>query len=275
MKNYKLLTLLLVGALLAACASNGNSITPNVQQVNLQNSTALQVAVGTANIGQLGGAIGLNVVSTFRQQNGDPATLVNTPAITGPAGFVLPANAPSYDAGTNHISGSPQNANPNVANPKTTFGMSGGVYSYGFDPFNLTTSGAPRYPGSPGVYALPFYSGSGSPEANLRYVGGPPAYAFFNDGTFPPGFAGYSQGFTMFNAAPVAGGYTLSFPSAAVTRILPCRPSPRARRWRTSHRCLRCRCRHSPATAPAVAAVRLPYRPTRESSKRWSTSSMP
>jgi hypothetical protein len=208
-KKYQQLAPLFVGALIAGCASNGNAVTPNVSQVNLQNTTALQMAVGTATIGTTG-TVGLNVVATFRQQNGNSATLVNTPTITGPAGFVVPASAPSSDAGTNHISGAPQNANPNVANPATTFGQSGGVFSYGFDPFNLTTSGSPRYPGNPSVYALPFYSGSGSSAVNLRYVGGPPAYPFFNDGTFPPFFAGYSQGFTTFNAAPVAGAYTLA-----------------------------------------------------------------
>jgi hypothetical protein len=208
-KKFDRLSIALVGALLAGCASNGNAITPDVSKVNLQNTTALQIAVGTANIGTTG-TVGLNVVATFRQQNGDTAALVNTPTITGPPGFVVPATAPSSDAGTGHISAAPQNANPNIPNPATTFGQSGGVYSYGLDPFNLTTSGAPRYPGNPGVYALPFYSGSTSTAVNLRYVGGPPAYAFFNDGTYPPFFAGYSQGFTTFNAAPVTGAYALS-----------------------------------------------------------------
>lgn len=209
MKIFRTSSYLFIAALLAGCASNGNAITPSVSPVNLQGTTALQLAVGTANIGQTG-TVGLNVVSTFRQVNGNSATLVNTPLITGPTGFVVPAIAPANDANTNHISGAPQNLNPNVPNPATTFGQSGGVYSYGFGPFNISTSGAAKYPGNPPAYGLPFYSGSTSSAVNLRYIGGPPAYPFFNDGTYPPGFAGYLQGFTMFNASPVAGAYALA-----------------------------------------------------------------
>lgn len=57
------------------------------------------------------------------------------------------------------------------------------------------------------LYSQPFYISS---TAKLSFYGGPPAFPFFNDGTFPTGFLGYSQGFTMFGTAPVAGQYTLS-----------------------------------------------------------------
>ncbi|HEV2262736.1 MAG TPA: hypothetical protein VGR69_10660 [Candidatus Rubrimentiphilum sp.] len=162
----------------------------------------MQFAVGTANIGQTG-TVGLNTVATFRQTNGLSATLVNTPTITGPAGFVVPNACGSgcVDAGTNHISGTPQNINPNVANPVTTFGQAGGVFSYGFAPDNTGVTAAAIFT----RYSNPFY---GSPT--LNYGGGPPAYPFFKDGTFPAGFTGYSQGFTMFKATPVAGTYTLT-----------------------------------------------------------------
>jgi hypothetical protein len=142
------------------------------------------------------------------------AVLVDTPTITGPAGFTVPAvtSAGTY-AGTNHISGTPQTApSPGVAAPPSgTFGQSGGAFSYGFAPLNSTTTGSANYPGNPvtgsALYSQPFYISS---TAKLSFYGGPPAFPFFNDGTFPTGFLGYSQGFTMFGTAPVAGQYTLS-----------------------------------------------------------------
>jgi len=200
-RTQSLSALLFAGALLAGCSTNGSSINPSVTQANLPSDT-LQFAVGTANIGQTGD-IGLNTVVTFRQPNGNSATLLNTPTITGPAGFVVPGYG--VDTGTNHISATPQQANPQPPPPKTTFGQAGGAFSYGFAPFNSTTTGAAKYPGNPPLYNEPFYG-----AAVLAYYGGPPAYPFFNDGTFPGGFLGYSQGFTMFDAAPVAGTYTLS-----------------------------------------------------------------
>lgn len=50
---------------------------------------ALQVAVGTATVAQNDGTpfVGLNVVTTFRQPNGEPATISNTPSLSGPADF--------------------------------------------------------------------------------------------------------------------------------------------------------------------------------------------
>lgn len=199
MKRYLLLSTLLTGALLAGCSTNGSSNIPGVTQVSLSQNK-LQFAVGTANFN---GTTDLNTVVTFRQPNGDSAVLVDTPTITGPAGFTVP-NVPSAytDAGTNHISGSPQQISPPP--PKTTFGTAGGAFSYGFGPFNIAQFGSPRYPGNPPLYKEPIYAPS------LSYVGGPPAYPFFNDGTYPAGFEGYSQGFTAFATTPVAGTYSLS-----------------------------------------------------------------
>jgi hypothetical protein len=51
----------------------------------------------------------------------------------------------------------------------------------------------------------PFFS----PDA-MDYLVGPPAVPFFNDGTFPTGFAGYSPGFTVFETTPTVGTYNLS-----------------------------------------------------------------
>lgn len=209
-KQFIALCAVAAGALLAGCSgglsTNGTSYSPPVTQANLNNNK-LQFAVGTANFQ---GTTYLNTVVTYRQPNGASAVLVDTPIITGPAGFTVPAVGSAYtDGGTNHISGTPQTAPtypPASPAPKTTFGTSGGAFSYGFAPFNAGTTGAAAYPGNPALYAQPFYIASAS---KLHFYGGPPAFPFFNDGTFPAGFLGYPQGFTMFGTTPVTGTYTL------------------------------------------------------------------
>jgi hypothetical protein len=192
---------MLAGALLAGCSTNGAAINPTVSQGNLNNDK-LQIAVGTANIA-FDGAVGLNVVTTFRQPNGLSAVLLDAPTITGPAGFVVTAGAPSLDAGTDHISGSVQ-VSTSQTPPPNTFGFAGGAFKYGFAPYNSDNSGNP-YPNGPALYAEPFYSANAVPIA-----GGPPAYPFFNDGTFVGGFPGYSQGFSAFETPAVTGQYSLS-----------------------------------------------------------------
>jgi hypothetical protein len=201
--------LVVFAAVAAACSTNGTAVNPSAQRVDLSKDK-LQFVVGTANIA-FDSTVGLNVVATFRQPNGLSAVLLDTPTITGPSGFVVPPTAPPLDAGTNHISGSPQ-VMPTPSVPATTFDLIGGVFSYGFGPFNSDNSGTAFYPGNPNTYPNadynePFYAKSANAPVSL---GGPPAYPFFNDGTYPPAFAGYSQGFAAFEAAPVAGAYSLS-----------------------------------------------------------------
>ncbi len=58
---------------------------------------------------------------------------------------------------------------------------------------------------------LPFFAAS----PPFDYLVGPPAVPFFNNGTFPSGFAGYSPGFTIFELPPRSGGYSLSVLVAA------------------------------------------------------------
>jgi hypothetical protein len=199
--RIKISGLLVAAAILAGCSTNGSSINPPVTRGNLNNDK-LQVAVGTANIA-FDGSIGLNVVTTFRQPNGLSAVLLDSPMITGPAGFVVTGAAPANDAGTNHISSTAQVQPP--PNPcLTTFCVMGGAFSYGFAPYNSDNQGDP-YPYGPALYPEPFYSANAVPIA-----GGPPAYPFFNDGTFISGFVGYSQGFTAFETPVIAGAYSLS-----------------------------------------------------------------
>jgi hypothetical protein len=104
------------------------------------------------------------------------------------------------------MSGAPQNIDPNVANPVTTFGQTGGVFSFGIAPENEGIGGTAVYT----RYVQPFTGSTAASATNPNYTGGPPAYPFFRDGTFPSAFTGYSQGFVMFNVTPVAGAYTLA-----------------------------------------------------------------
>jgi hypothetical protein len=224
-------------AILAACTSGQSGIEPPSTAVNVQNTTALQFRVGTARVGA---STFLNTLVTYRQTNGLAGTLVNTPTITGPAGFVVPpAAAAGTDAGTNHISATPptQPGTPAVA---TTFNQSGGAYEYGFAPANANTGGGANYPTnltlgnltntafgcnfcgliSPNgailhAYTQPIYLGAG---ARFPFLLGPPAVPDFHDGTFPTGFLGYDSGFVMFAATPVVGSYALhlTVPSATM-----------------------------------------------------------
>jgi len=204
--NYKIIAAALVAALLAGCSANGSASPPTSVVSNLQ-ANVLQFAVGTANMGNNSNAIGLNTVATFRQPNGLTATLVNTPTITGPATMVVPAcGTGCIDAATNKMSGAPQNVNPNVANPVTVFTQAGGVFSFGIAPENEGATGAAIYT----RYSQPFFATPPAGQVALNYTGGPPAYPFFRDGTFPSAFTGYSQGFDEFNLTPPAGTYTLS-----------------------------------------------------------------
>ena len=84
--------LTLTVALLAACATNGGSQLPSVSQAPLA-TNKLQLAVGTANIGQ-DGTVGLNVVATLRQPSGTSAVLADKPTLAMPAGMLVPAGTP-------------------------------------------------------------------------------------------------------------------------------------------------------------------------------------
>ncbi len=188
---------------LSACTSGQSAIVPPSTAVDVGTTSRLQFAVGTANIA---GSPGLNTVVTFRQTDGLSATLLNTPTLRGPSGFVVPAdpNTPgNIDSGTNAITGSPQVAS-GAAPTVTTFGLRGGAFAYGFAPLNSNVTGAATF----AAYALPFYV----PAANQRtYVLGP-GNAFvpnFRDGTLL-NFPGYASGFTDFAVRPVLGTYNLS-----------------------------------------------------------------
>lgn len=213
-----------LGALLVAgCSSltNGNSVTPSQSPGNLTSNKA-QLAIGTAKLAD--GTVGLNVVATFRQPNGRSATLVNTPSIAGPPGFIVP-NTGSQGGNGNGGSGSDAGTSSITAQPQVfptpsgqdTFGSTGGVFASGLAPLNNNTNSKNAYyPGNSSgptqpSWGLPFYSMMTEP-----YIIGPPGVPFFNDGTAPSNFAGYMSGFTPFETAPVAGTYGLTI---AVTTV--------------------------------------------------------
>jgi len=204
----------------SACTSGQLGYEPTTEVANVAGTTVLQFAVGTANFA--GQGVYLNTLVTYRQPNGLSAVLLDTPQIQGPPGFVVPAGAGpagNVDDGTNMVRGTPP-TQPGTAAVPSTFGQGGGAFSYGFAPSNSTVNGTPLYPGNPSGRAFPSELGTvtdtypepiyASAAVSLPFLLGPPAVPAFNNGTFPPGFAGYSSGFTAFAAAPVAGAYTLT-----------------------------------------------------------------
>jgi len=214
-------------AILSACTGGQSGIEPPFTAVNVQSQSSLQFRVGTANYQ---GTTYLNTVVTFRQPNGLSATLFNTPTITGPAGFLVPAAAvgAGTDASTNHISGTPP-TQPGTTAVATTFGQTGGAFAYGFAPANSTTAGTANFARAsssssqvPGVsvtsaYTQPIYLATALKEPFLL---GPPAVPDFHNPAlgYPVGFAGYDSGFTMFGVTPVVGTYAfnLTVPSNTI-----------------------------------------------------------
>jgi len=230
-------------ALLAACTSGQSGVQPPLSgTVNVATVGSLQFAVGVAVVNQGATTItGLNTVASYRTAGGLAAVLLNTPAITGPAGFLVNASAaciaagttpsttgvagpdcPGIDAGTSAITGSLPPAQPvGQQLAPTTFGVIGGVFAYGFQPANTTNqsilsneAGGSRYV----PFQVPFYD-----AADRRIVaGGPPAYANVRDGNHPtsPTFIGANEGFIPFmNTSNVAGSYklTLTIPQSPTT----------------------------------------------------------
>jgi hypothetical protein len=212
---------------LSACTSSQSSPTP-IAAANVSTIGKLQFAVGTANIG--GTAVGLNVVSMYRQSNGESAVLVNTPKLTGaftlPATGSVPAGTPAYDAAStaevgpsvaevagSYIGGTPQTSASVAGTPPTTFGQSGGVFGDGFAPANYGSNGLP-FTFTP--YNEPLYAGTGYLHTFVAY-GGPPAFDPLGNGTgtvggsFTSGVLGIPLGLSVFQGVTAnAGAYNLN-----------------------------------------------------------------
>jgi hypothetical protein len=143
---FSTLGIVSVLASLSACNAGYNPLTSTLVQVDTQANSALQFRVGTALFAD--GTVGLNTLVTFRNTGGASATSINTPAITGPAGFVVPNNAQTNpaggtedaDVGTNMITGTPPNGTTT-----TSFGLTGGAFSYGFANSNTSQVGTAVY----------------------------------------------------------------------------------------------------------------------------------
>ncbi|MGH7707521.1 MAG: hypothetical protein ACREM8_00940 [Vulcanimicrobiaceae bacterium] len=211
---------------LAACSGSGTSPQPNTTS-NLP-ANVLQLAVGTANLfgDQTGSALaGLNVVATYRQPKGafhvgDSAVFVNTPTLSGP--FALPAAAGTADGffstietgpGPTEIGKSSMTGTAQTATNATTFGISGGVFGLGIEPYNYNGGGTPDVVGP---YTQPLYDTNTTDPNNFVPWGGPPAFDPNKDGLgvrdgnlYPGGTLGISEGLDIFEIAPVAGTYTL------------------------------------------------------------------
>jgi len=220
--SRNLIALALLGGLVG-CTSGQSAVEPAVSGANL-NLDKATLAVGVATF--FNGTQGTNAVATFRQPNGNSATLVNTPSLTGPVGWVVPTcpapGSPSpnpctpstgVDAGTNRITASPQIQN-GVTSPvpvADTLAQSGGVFSYGFAPDNASTSGAIVTTS----YSVPFWAPA-APAAGVftprSYKGGPPAYPQERNGLSGGGtaFIGFNQGFLTMYTPAVAGTYNLA-----------------------------------------------------------------
>ena len=215
-------TLGAIGAsmLLASCTSGNSAIEPAFTSVDVA-ANKLTFAVGTANYQGL--TTGLNTVVSFRQSNGNSGTLVNTPTITGPTGFVVPSVASAgVDGGTATISGAPQSQQPGGTITADTFGQAGGAFSYGFLPLNagnnLITAGI----GSFVPYTQPFYPEPLPKTAKGLFIGGPPAYTNVRTGTYPAAFIGFTQGFNIFAGTTLAAGtygLSLTIPQSPTTNV--------------------------------------------------------
>lgn len=216
MMMRKILTAIAVVFGLAGCTA-GNTGAPPINQTNPHdpNFSALQFAVGTANM--YGVRTGLNVVSTLRQPNGTSATGVNTPAIKGPFTFnlgAIPSNGsfadlyttlvlgspslPETSASAPLISGTQQSVHPGtpfcdtttpvagfitcpagISPTDTSFGQSGGVFASGLGPYNANGGSGTSYSYQP--YPDPLYGNSttsASVDTHPQFVpwGGPPAF---------------------------------------------------------------------------------------------------
>lgn len=206
--NQRSIILAVIASTALASCSAGSTGPPSITTANPATIGKLQFAVGTANI--YGTSTGLNVVSTFRQTNGKSAVGVDTPTISGPFTFTMPAstaggavidpytfdtdNYSTLPAGPSNaevsstvIEGTPQTVRPGtpscdgpapcpqptgpaISPNTTTFGQTGGVFGMGLQPSNATINTTAA---SYMPYSEPLYDTT----ANAFYpYGGPPAF---------------------------------------------------------------------------------------------------
>jgi hypothetical protein len=221
----------LVALGLAACSGSGTS-PKGVTTANVGANT-LQLNVGTANIA---GLPGTNVVVTYRQPSGLSGTLVNSPTLTFP--HAIAGTAGTADGFNSTIVTGPATAEIGTTSATstgqngtnaTTFGISGGAFALGIEPFNYglgtpdssTPYQVPVYDAlgySPGFAAAGAASSSGPCGAGCAIdpnaftpVGGLPAFnPALNAAAVGNGVNGFSLGLDVFALAPAVGTYSLS-----------------------------------------------------------------
>jgi hypothetical protein len=215
------LTATVVALGLAACSGSGTS-PKGVTTANVSSNT-LQMNVGTANIH---GVTGTNVSVTYRQPSGQSGTLVNSPSLTFP--HALAGTAGTADAFNATIVTGPASAEIGTAvatstgqngTNATTFGIDGGAFGLGLEPFNYGNLGVPD---NIGPYQVPVYDAAGyapqvaaagqpvDPNAFIP-LGGLPAFdPSGNAAAVLAGFNGVSEGLNVFATAPAVGTYTLA-----------------------------------------------------------------
>jgi hypothetical protein len=209
-------------AMIGLAACSGSGVTPSTHVTTANVSTnVLQFAAGTANIA---GAMGLNVVVTYRQASngykpGDSGSLVNSVSLSGP--FTLsslqPGNADSYYStietgpAASEVHGSTMGSTPQTGSTTaTTFGTSGQASGLGLEPYNYNNGSVPD---SVAPYTLPLYDpNTADPNAFVPW-GGPPAFDPNHDGegvrdvvtgsatwpwAVPVGTLGVSEGIDVF-----------------------------------------------------------------------------
>lgn len=204
---------------IAGCSSGGTNPVAPAHVANLSANT-LQFNVGTANIY---GTPGLNVAVTYRQPTGQSATLVNSPTLTLPSALAGPAGAASgyntvstiltgpapAEVGTTSMTSTSQGT---TASNVTTFGVDGGAFGIGIEPFNYVyVTGVPA---SVVPYPVPLYdtinNGGGMDPNQFIPGGGLPAFdPAGNTAAVLGGFNGISEGIDTFQVAPVVGSYSL------------------------------------------------------------------
>jgi hypothetical protein len=216
--------------ILAGCSQSGSNPVSASRVCNLA-ANVLQMNVGTANLfGDTPAAAvaGTNVAVTYRQSGsancfaGNSGTLVNSPTLTRPAALAAPGGVPdaflatilggpdASEIGHASMTSTPQTAN--AANT-TTFGVDGGAFGLGLEPFNISNvSGSPD---NVAPYPVPLYDAivaGGAPDPNSFIPGGgPPAFNISgNTAAVLKGFNAISEGLDVFAIAPVVGAYSLS-----------------------------------------------------------------
>jgi hypothetical protein len=136
-------------------------------------STALKLALGTVNFG-IKGAVGMNVLETFRGANGYTAIPITTAKLSGPPGFAGPRGSKDPGSGVKGTIPIGSAANQFLVSPAGTTTVLAGADGFGIGPPGCSCPGINFYPFQPQFAdATQVATFPGGPEP---FYGGPPAY---------------------------------------------------------------------------------------------------